>query len=314
MTTPFHPTVRQLRALRAVYQLRKLGAAAAQLSVTPSAVSVLLRQLEEGLGVRLFDRTTRSLQPTPAGTEAVVVAERILRDVESMSSSFRELGELQRGRVSLAITPTLAALMLPAVVQRFCTLHPQVRVAVDDCAPDQFVSRVVGEHVDFGIGTPEKAGGEIVQQPLMRDRMSLVCAAGHPLAARRQVRWADLAGHAVIAGRPGYGVRQLVDASAARAGVVLEVSHEVSFLSTALWMVASGQGAAIVPAAYALCSEHPGLVVKPLTAPAVSRDVFVVSKRGRSLSAACRSFVALMREELAAGRAMPALGEVRLPA
>ncbi|HSI59157.1 MAG TPA: LysR family transcriptional regulator [Ideonella sp.] len=314
MNQAFHPTVRQLRAFRAVYQLRKLSAAAAQLSVTQSAVSVLIRQLEEGLGVRLFDRTTRSLQPTQAGSEAIVVAERILRDVESMGSSFRDLSELRRGRVCLATTPTLAAMLLPAVMRCFNQSHPQVRVVVDDCAPDQFVSRVVGEHVDFGIGTPERAGGEIVQQTLMRDRMSLVCLPGHPLAARRTVRWADLAGHPLITGRPGYGVRQLVDLSAAKAGVVLEVSNEVSFLSTALWMVASGQGAAILPAAYARCSGHAELVVKPLVAPQVSRDVFVVSKRGRSLSSACESFIALMRAELAAGRAMPALGAVKAPA
>ena len=127
----FTPSLRQLRAFRAVYQLRKLSAAAEQLSITQSAVSVLIRQLEEGLGTRLFDRTTRSLRPTMAATEAIVVAERILRDVESLGAGLRDLSALRRGRVSLAVTPTLGEILLPAVVRRFARLHPEIRIVID---------------------------------------------------------------------------------------------------------------------------------------------------------------------------------------
>ena len=68
------PTLKQLRAFAAVYELRKLTAAAERLSITQSAVSVLIRQMEEALSTRLFDRTTRSLRPTRAADEAIVVA------------------------------------------------------------------------------------------------------------------------------------------------------------------------------------------------------------------------------------------------
>lgn len=316
MSASYSPTIRQLRAFKAVYQLRKLSAAAEQLALTQSAVSVLIRQLEEGLGARLFDRTTRSLQPTQAGQDAIVVAERILRDVDTLGSSFMDLSTHKRGRVCIAVTPTLAGMVLPEVVQVFSARYPHIQVLVDDVAPDQFLSRVVGEHVDFGIGTPERSGGEIEQQPLMRDTLCVVCAPAHPLARLRQVRWADLAGVPLITARPGYGVRQLVEASAARAGIVLDVVNEVSFQSTALWLALSGQAVALVPTAYAQCAAHPGLVIQPLRKPLVSRDVYIVSKRGRSLSQACQSFIAVLREELASGRAMPQVGKVagaRLP-
>jgi DNA-binding transcriptional LysR family regulator len=298
----FSPTIRQLRAFVAVHQLRKLSAAAEKLFVTQSAVSMLIRQLEEGLGTRLFDRTTRSLQPTAAANEMLPAAERILRDVDSLSADFRELAQLQRGRVSLAITPTLASFLLPDAIRRFGEAHPGVRVVVDDCAPDQFVSRILGEHVDFGIGTPERPGAEVETETLMRDHLSLVCARGHPLAAsKKPVRWADLAGHPVITVRPGYGIRPLIDATAAQAGVALEVVNEVSFLSTALWMTASGMGPSIMPSAFARAAGDASLVVRSLTAPRVSRDVFVVTKRGRSLSAASRSFIETLRRALKEG-------------
>lgn len=301
MNKKFTPTLRQLRAFAAVYQLRKLSAAAEQLSLTQSAVSVLIRQIEQGLGARLFDRTTRSLAPTQAAREAIVVAERVLRDVDSLGEGLRDLTGLRRGRVCLAVTPTQAEILLPRVVRAFGALHPEIRVVIDDCAPDQFVSRVLGEHVDFGIGTPERAGADVATETLVRDQLALVCRRDHPLAARRQVRWVDLAGHPVITVRPGYGIRPLIDSTAARAGVRLEVVNEVSFLSTALWMTSAGLGASIMPSAFAAGSSDPALVVKTLAVPRVSRDISVVTRRGLSLSPAGQRFIDVMRTEL--GRA-----------
>jgi DNA-binding transcriptional LysR family regulator len=287
----FTPSIRQLRAFRAVWQLRKLSAAAEQLALTQSAVSVLLRDLEQGLGVRLFDRTTRSLRPTAAAAEAIVVAERILRDVESLGAGLHDLSVLRRGRVSLAVTPTLGEILLPPVVAAFATTHPDIRLVIDDCAPDQFVARVVGEHVDLGLGSPERAAADVDTQRLLTDHLAVVVRQDHPLARRRTVRWADLAGHAVVTVRPGYGVRPLIDSAAARAGVTLEVANEVAFLSTALWMAAAGLGAAIMPSAYAREPERHGVAVRKLSGPVVSREISVVRKRGRSLSPAAQAFV-----------------------
>ncbi|MEJ1168848.1 LysR family transcriptional regulator [Variovorax sp. CCNWLW235] len=298
MNANFSPTLRQLRAFLAVYQMRQLSAAAQKLFVTQSAVSMLIRQLEEGLGTRLFDRTTRSLKPTAAAEEMLSTVERVLRDVDSLSADFRELSTLERGRVTLAITPTLAALLLPDAMRVFAEQHPKVRVLVNDCAPDQFISRILGEHVDFGIGTPERPGAEVETQRLMRDHLALVCRSDHPLANARVVRWSDLGRHPVITVRPGYGVRPLIDGTAADAGVMLDVVNEVSFLSTALWMTASGMGPSIMPSAFARAANDPSLVIKVLSAPRVARDISVVTKRGHSLSAAARSFIDVLKQSL----------------
>lgn len=298
MNTNFSPTIRQLRAFLAVYQLRKLSAAAQKLFVTQSAVSMLIRQLEEGLDTRLFDRTTRSLKPTVAGEQMMLTVERILRDVDSLSADFRELATLERGRVTLAITPTLAGFLLPEAVRAFTAQHPGVRVLVNDCAPDQFISRILGEHVDFGIGTPERPGAEVEVERLMRDHLALVCREDHPLAAARVVRWSDLGGHPVISVRPGYGVRPLIDGAAAEASVALDVVSEVSFLSTALWMTSAGMGASIMPSAFARAQADPLLAIKVLSAPRVARDISIVTKRGHSLSAAARAFIEAVKRSL----------------
>jgi len=295
----FSPTLKQLRAFVAVYHLRKLSAAATQLFITQSAVSVLIRQMEEGLGARLFDRTTRSLQPTPAAHEAIPVAERILRDLEALGSGLQDLTGLRRGRVTVAVTPTLAEILLPPVIRAFRDQHPDIQIAIDDCAPDQFYSRVMNEQTDFGIGTPERLGAGVELQTLLRDHLSLVCPREHPLAQRRTVRWKDLDGLPVTTVRPGYGIRPLIELSAARAGVRLNVTQEVTFLATALWMTGNGLAPSIMPAAYLTYSRDPHLVAKALTAPKVSRDISLVLKQGRSLSPAARQFITVLRKTLA---------------
>ncbi|RZA13184.1 MAG: LysR family transcriptional regulator, partial [Lysobacteraceae bacterium] len=243
-------TLKQLRAFVAVYKLRRLTAAAAQLYVTQSAVSALIRQLEEELGVRMFDRTTRSLQPTPAAHDVIEIAQRVLRDIDSLSAGLDDLSTLRRGRVTVACTPTLAEILLPPVIREFRALHPDIQVHVDDCAPDQFIARLIGEHADFGIGTPDRADEGVQVERLIGDYLSVVCRADDPLAARKSVRWKDLDGLPVTTVRPGFGVRPLIDHSAARAGIRLNVAHEVSLLSTALWMTACGMGPSLMPAAY----------------------------------------------------------------
>lgn len=294
----FSPSIRQLRAFHAVFHLGKLSAAAEQLSLTQSAVSVLIRQLEDGLGTRLFDRTTRSLRATQAAMEAISVTERVLRDVDSLGAGLRDLGQLRRGRVSLAITPTLGEILLPAVVRRFGKLHPEIRVVVDDCAPDQFVSRIVGEHVDLGVGAPERAAADVDTERIMGDTLALVCRKDDPLASRTRIRWTSLQGVPVITVRPGYGIRQMIDGAAAQAGIMLDVANEVTFLATALWMTQAGAGASIMPAAYARASRHKDLVVRNLHDPVITRDISLVTKRGRSLSPAAEALAAVIRSEL----------------
>ena len=292
-------TMKQLRAFVAVYRLRKLTAAAERLSVTPSAVSVLIRQIEESLDVRLFDRTTRSLEPTAAADETIGSAERILQEVALLEAGCHDLGERRRGRVHLAVTPAVGMALLPKTVRAFKLTYPDIRVIIDDCAPDQFLSRILTDQAEFGIGTPEDAGDEIEIHTLIDDQMCVVCATNHPLALRRAVRWTDLASVPLIAVRArGYGVRRIIDQVAGKAGLSLNIVNEVNFLASALWMVSSGLGMSILPSALFVQSHFDNLIALPLVRPKVSRAISLVTRRGRSLSPACQSFTEMLVHDL----------------
>ena len=187
-------TLKQLRAFVAVYRMGRLQAAGDALNVTQSAISVLIRQIETALGTRLFDRTMRSLVPTEAAENAIGVAERILRDVDTLDATFQELRDLQRGHVRLTATPATGLALLPATVSRFRQAYPGVTLSLDDCAPNQFLSNIREEKVECGIGTPPRNREEFAIMPLHDDPLVLVCPRQHRLAERAQVRWVDLDG------------------------------------------------------------------------------------------------------------------------
>lgn len=298
MSTVGQLTMKQLRAFVAVYRLRKLAAAAEQLAVTQSAVSVLIRQIETTLKITLFDRTTRSLAPTLAAQEAIGPAERILQEAAMLEASFRDLGERRRGRVHLVVTPAIGTVLMPPTLRNFTRAYPDIRVIIDDCAPDQFLSRILNDQVEFGIGTPESPSAEIETAALINDQLCVVCTANHPLARRRQVRWGDLAGVPLIAVRPGYGVRRLIDQVVGKVGIELTIVNEAAFLTSVLWMVSSELGVSIMPSALARQSQFDNLVICPLVKPRVSRAISLVTKHGRSLSPACQSFTAMLKRDL----------------
>lgn len=286
------PSIRQLRAFVAVYQSGNLSAAAEMLSVTQPAVTVLIRDLEEKLGVTLFDRTTRRLKRTEAAEEAIVHAERVLAELDEMGRSMSAFEGGRQGRLRIAATATVAQTLLPSALARFGELHPKIKVSIDDCSPREFVERIAGEHVDLGIGSLEFRIPGLEEIAFFHDALVAAAPPDAHFIAGEPMSWQELAVHPVIVVKPGYGVRRQIDRAALEAGVSLRIGHEVSLLTTALAFATGGLGVAIVPSLVLQRSPYPSLVSRPLVRPQVTRRTAVIYKAERTLSPAAASFIA----------------------
>ena len=301
-------SVRELRAFVAVFHAGTLSAAAGQLSLSQPAVTILLRSLEEKLGIRLFDRNTRAVRRTEASNRAIAYAEVALQQLEALSDDMAGLARGERGRLRVIATSSFAQTLLPPVIRRYVDAHPDVRFSLDDCAPRDFVEAILTDRVDFGVGTLETSVPELHERVLLTDTLYAVAVRAPGFTTTRPMSWRQLAVLPVITVGSGYGVRRSIDAAALEAGVALHVAHEVALLTTALAMAAAGLGVAVVPGSLLRYVRHPELVGRPLHRPVVERRFAVVHRGDRPLSRASEHFVALLDAELRTPRRRKAPG------
>lgn len=292
-------SVRELRAFVSICHQGSVAAAAQALALTGPAVSVLLRELEGKLGVRLFDRTTRSMRMSAAGREALVYAERILKDLGDLHTGMEDVASGRSGALRIAATSSLAQTLLPQIIARYASLYPLVRVELNDCAPNQFQELILQGQVDLGVGVLERDDPELQAQALSRDRLCVVAGAPWALPGTRQMSWQQLAAFPLITMRSGYGIRASLDRAAAQVQAQLQVAYEVSLMGTALALVEQGLGVAVLPQSLLYFAGSKAVSTRTLVKPVITRQISIITRRDQPLSVPARSFKLLAQQHLA---------------
>jgi LysR family transcriptional regulator, carnitine catabolism transcriptional activator len=287
--TELNVSTRQIKAFLALAEQKNFTRAARQCHLSQSAFSTLIRTLEDAISIRLFDRDTRKVELTAEGELFMDGAERLLHDFRSALEDLGEHAARRRGRVALAALPSLAAGWLPGVLAEFHSRHPGIELDVADELSDSCVERVRTGRADFSLAAVRASAPELRTDPFCADRFHLVCRADHPLARRRRPTLADLAGEPFIHLARSSSVRQHIEAAIrpAQMNRVMELEQ----LSTVAGMVRAGLGITVVPALTLFHFGHPDLVTRPLSAPGLKREIFVIRRRDRSLSSAAQALL-----------------------
>ena len=302
-------SLRQLRAFRAVAEAGGFAAAARRLHLSPSALSLLIKELEAGIDVRLFDRTTRVTALSHAGAEFYPLACKVLDDLALALQSTQDLEQKKRGTVRIACTPLYASTTLPQLILRFRERYPAIAVFLLDSLNQQALARVVSAEADLGIAPQRAAPPELLQESLFQDRMWLICRPDDPLAAQERVTWSRVLKRPFVSLTRDFTSRLQSDLLAHSSQLVLQPAHEVSLITTALGMVQWGHGVTAQPGRALPLIEPFGLVARPIVAPVVHRHLSLFVKRGMELSAAAASFREFLYEALGSQR-----GADRIPA
>jgi LysR family carnitine catabolism transcriptional activator len=291
-------STRQLRAFVALAEQRSFTRAAAQVHLSQPAFSALIRALEEALDVRLFDRSTRSVELTAEGRLFEVSARQLLGDFGAAVGNLREHLQLRTGRVSLAALPSLAAGWLPAILAEYRQTWPGVDISLHDSLSDDCIDLLRGGRVDFALASTGPHSAGLQTEVLCSDGFHLVCRKDHPLAKRRAVdiKLKDLAPYSFVHLARNSSVRQQLDAALhpTQLNTVLEVAH----LATVAGMVEAGLGISVVPAFTLFHFERPALVTRPLKLAGLKRRIYVVQREGESLSVAAQAMRQLIVRRL----------------
>ena len=278
---------RLLHAFLALAEQRNFTRAAALTHLSQPAFSALIRSLEKGLEQRLFDRSTRHVELTVEGREFETAARRILAEVDAALTGARDYAGRQRGRVSIALLPSLAAGWLPAVLADFHSAHPAIELEVVDVLSEDCIARVRSGKTDLAIAAIRADTPELRAELFCSDRFHLVCPAGHPLAKARTLRPRDLAAYPFIHLSRTSSVRQFLDAAVHP--LQMNTLIEVDQLATVTGMVRAGLGISVVPTLTLFHFQQAGIVTRPLPWPGLTRRIYLVRRRDRGLSLAAQS-------------------------
>ncbi|WP_437694961.1 LysR family transcriptional regulator, partial [Achromobacter xylosoxidans] len=257
-------TLKQLRVFCALYELRSFTAAARAAFVTQSAVSKLCAELEAEVGQPLFERSTRSVTPCEGAADFYAYAQEILGTVRAAERSMSGLRSLERGVVGVACSPMMMVGLLGGVIARYHRRHPGVKLDLFELNTDETIEHVRHGRADFGIVSTDIDGDELAARVIYRDTMHAAYAPGHPLARRKQLRWADLAAHEHITLRNVYSVRRAVDRISGELDLQFQSGIEAGMLTSVLNLARAGLGITVVPGYVCAFARQLGLVTAPI--------------------------------------------------
>jgi len=279
-----------LQAFRAVVELGSFRKAAEAVNISQPALSRRIDKLEEALGVRLFERTTRSVTLTTVGRAFAPSAEQLLDDLDVALLGIRDVSSSRLGHVTIACVPSVAYYFLPSAVASFHRRFPRIRVKLLDASANEVLSAVISGEADFGVSFMGSQESEVDFKVLLQEQFVAACRRDHPLARKKRVTWNELYEHEYVSVDKTSGNRLLLDqalsAVSPRAPSVCETRH----VTTMLGLVEAGLGVAAVPSMAMPGRNHHILTSVPLVDPVVKRRVGIVRRRGRTLTPAAQEF------------------------
>ena len=289
---------RQLRAFHLVARHRSFARAAEELLITPSGLSVLIRELERQLGFRLFDRTTRQVTLTAFGNELITVTEPGLGRLDAAMSRIEHSAKGRERWVSVGTTPWLAANVLPNAIKQFRERRPDLRIRLFDGWLDEIQQRVQSGKLDMGVGIFKNSSG-IKRSPFFRFALMAVFPDQGAAITSAPARWSSLNGQRLISLTKDYPHQLVIDKQLAKAGVVCSRGQIVKLLETQIALVEANEGIAVIPSFGMLACRNRKVTMSALTDPVVNLDFYQIVNRGSRLSEDAQEFSHFMKTYIA---------------
>jgi len=287
-------TSRQLRAFLLVAQHRSFTRAAELMFITPSGLSALIREFENELGVRLFNRTTRHVALTRSGADMVKIAQESLDKLEGIAARIGHSAGQADESFSMGAPHLIAANIVAPAIREFRTHHAGFRIELFDERAPVLLPMVQEGKLDMGLGIFARAAG-IRRTLFLRFPLMVIRPETDQDLKRASFTWSALRGETLISLQPASPIQQLVDRNLAHAGITLSHNIHVNLLDTQVALVEAGEGIAVVPSYSLMASRGRRVVMSRLINPVAEVEFSLISYRGKKLPPVALAFTEFLK-------------------
>ncbi|MFT0869494.1 transcriptional regulator CynR [Pseudomonas sp. CAM1A] len=280
---------RHLQYFLAVAQHHSFTRAAAALHVSQPALSQQVRQLEESLGAQLFDRSGRATRLTDAGEVYLRYAKRAEQELLEARRAIHDVGDLSRGSLRVAVTPTFTTYLIGPLVEAFHARYPNITLNLREIAQERMEELLQADELDVGIAFDEVHNQDIDSRPLLVETLALVVGRAHPLATARSIGPQALNDESLILLSAEFATREQIERYCRQHGIRPRVQMEANAIGAVIEVVRRTTLSTLLPAN--LAQAHDDLVAIALDPLRLQRTAVLMQRRGAYQSAAARAFI-----------------------
>ena len=292
--------LRDLHMLLAVAKTGSIGKTAAELAISQPVVSKAMSDLERSLGVRLFDRGPKGVEPTRHGRALLKTAAVVFDELRQGVDTLEFLSDPTVGELRLGCTEPLAAGFVGAVIESLARDLPRVSFNIVTGDPLALKEReLLQRNIELAVTPSDGLGraGDIDLEALFDDRQVIAAGQDNKWTRRRSIAFAELANEPWILPPPHTLIGTQIAAAFGAAGLEPPLSHIESFsIPLCLRLVATGRFITMLPMSMVLLGGHPPLKLLRIDTPPLLRPTSIITLRNRTRSAVANAFIERARK------------------
>lgn len=288
-------TIKQLRAFVTVVDLGNFAEACVLLHLSQPALSIAIKNLEQGIGGKLLIRSTKTSVLTPEGKEFYPTAKMLLNDWDNAFNGLNDLFSLNRGKLEIAAMPSFGSSLLPGYLRLFREKHPNINIKVHDVIAEDTIAMVRAGRVEIAVTFDPGDCDDLTFYPLFSDNFIVALPEHHPLLSNDDISWQAIAQFPFIALLKPSSIRELIDKTIKENNIQLNIEFEANQLATIGRMISEQLGISIMPSLCKPQLQSQGVFCRPLKSPLVSRRVGIVKKRRIPLSSTAQALVNIIK-------------------
>ncbi|PAD68463.1 LysR family transcriptional regulator [Bacillus sp. 7586-K] len=282
--------LRQLTYFLEVVKHKSVTKAAESLHISQPALSKMIKRLEEELDMTLIIRSNKTSELTDGGVIVMEYAQKILSQIEELSTTLNDLTSLKRGSIRIGLPPIIGSLYFPSVMAEFHRVYPNISITITEYGGAKVVKSVEEGEFELGVAVLPVDEEEFNIYPIVEDEMKLLIHNEHPLASRETIQLSELMDEEFIFYHEDFALHDIMWERCIQEGFEPKILFKSSQWDFMVEMVGANLGVTILPES--ICNRVENKQVKIINLhPSTPWNLAVITKKHKYISYAARTFI-----------------------